>query len=152
MKEGDIYHWLWRDEFRKNDFGAFQSYHCKSRIAVYSNGTLNDTFWSGDNDGFLDPTAVTLELQGNANEMTVLSDNPEYYRDSDLVSMKHSNNSNAPIYLKKGAKRDAETMQECLQHRLEHSKYKIESHKRTVLELSTAIKKIRSGDTSTPDF
>lgn len=49
MNDGDIYRWNYRDP--NTDNRAYGSYHCCSRIAVFKEGMLRDTFWNSGSDG-----------------------------------------------------------------------------------------------------
>lgn len=148
MREGDIYRWSWADPERDNR-GAFGDYHCKSRIAVFEGGHLFDTFWgeSPTDNSFLSEDKITLTFLGNRNDMTVLKDNPEFYDPADIVSMKHSNNSGAPIYVKPNAKRDPRIMAEVVKYRIRDAEGRKRSAEFDLEQLKTAQAKIASGDT-----
>ncbi|WP_372570406.1 hypothetical protein [Ruegeria jejuensis] len=146
MKDGDIYNWLWKDGMKRNDFGAFQSYHCYSRIAIARDGKLYDTFWS-DNSKPVDVTAVDLRFLGNANEMTVINKwKVPYYRPDDVVDTRHSNDYSAPIYLKAGAQKDPETMRENVLVKRAEAQREIKSSQQTVEEMDKYLAAIEAGD------
>ena len=108
MKEGDIFRWSWKNE-KGRGFGF--PYHCQSQIAVVGeNGVPYDTYWS-DQSRSLNPEHIETKYLGNANEMSKIgAQEVDYYRPEDVVDTRHSNAISAPIYLKAGATRDAETM------------------------------------------
>ncbi len=147
MRDGDIYRWAWAD-LERDRAGSFGEYHCKSRIAVFKGGHLYDTFWgdSPTDNSFLREDDVSLEFLGNWNEMVVLNDNPEYYRSEDLVNMNHSNNSRAPIYIKPGTKRDAQTMGDLVSYKIERAKSAARSAEFDLKRLSEAQDEIASGN------
>lgn len=133
FEEGDIFHWRWKDETRHYSSGVSTAYWCKSRIAIFSRGSLCDTYWGSEAEHPLDLTEVELEFKGNANEMKrIQAWEKDWYRSEDIVNMNHSNNSNAPVYLKTGATRDAQTMRD-------HFAYKIE---RAESEARWAVEKV----------
>lgn len=110
MKEGDIYRWKWADPERDEN-GFFGDYHCKSQIAIFEGGVLRDTFWSSCSDGHLDRKEVVLTFLCNKHDMEEIPKcKIPYYDEEDIVDTRHSNNSNAPIYLRKGANRSAKSM------------------------------------------
>ncbi len=113
MREGDIYRWRWADDALDRDHGPYRAYHCFSQRAVVENGLLRDTFWSATGKTRLDPDTVILTLVGNSNDMTKIRESEaRYYRGKDVVNMRHSNDSRAPIYLQPGAEKDRDTMLE----------------------------------------
>lgn len=147
LKKGDIYRWTWRGP-KGRECGRYDNYHCKSQIAKFDGKNLVDTFWacSPTDNSYLDPDDVDLVLLGNTSEMTVLADQSEYYRPEDLVDMRHRNHSTAPIYLKKGATRDKETMLELVRRKQRDAKHKIESAQFALSTLSENEEKIANDD------
>lgn len=124
MKDGDIYRWEWKDVEAHGGYGDFRAYHCKSQIAVCKDGVLYDTFWGISWEHTVSVKDVNLTFLGNSNEMSEIREyEMPYYRRQDIVDTRHSNNRRAPIYLKAGAERDAETM-------LAHATYKRETAER----------------------
>jgi len=119
MREGDIYRWRWADPERDADCGPFRSYHCLSQLAVVRSGKLTDTYWPGTGNHVLDPAKVTLTFIGNiADLVEIRAYDIPYYRREDIVDMRHANNSYGPIYLRKGAQKDADTMLARAAHRV----------------------------------
>lgn len=147
MKEGDIYRWRWADKEKDADCGPYRSYHCCSQMAVVRNGKLVDTFWHGFSDNkVLDTNKVTLTLLGNTADLIEIRPcDVAYYRREDIVDMRHSNNSHGPIYLRKGAKKDAETMLELVRHRRECAEREIEFSKRRIEQCDKDEARIAAG-------
>lgn len=146
MKDGDIFHWTFKGENVQH--GPFGSYHCCSQIAVFENGVLRDTYWSaGGSCRTVDPAKVNLTYRGNKRKMTEIRESViQFYRPEDVVDMRHSNNSRAPIYIKPGAERDAETMRENIRWKIERCKSEINSANRRIEMLHEDLAKIEAGD------
>lgn len=146
LREGDIYRWQWNRPDKDIDFGNYGSYHCCSQLAVFRNGRLTDTFWYGGDNKVLDPAKVKLTFLGNTADLDeIRSYDVAYYRREDIVDMRHSNNSSGPIYRRKGAQRDAATMLELIEHRLECSHREIEFAQRRIEQLTKDAEKVRAG-------
>ena len=140
MKDGDIFFWSWKD------FDG-RSYHCRSRKAVAKGGVLRDTFWSGNSEGFLCLDDIQAEFQGNIHEMNEIPEHRIiYYRSEDIVDMRHSNSSRAPVYLKAGVTRDSDTMLAHAQYQIERSEGEIRMAKDRIERLNEAVAKIDAGD------
>lgn len=147
LREGDIYRWRWADpKLDANNHGS-GSYHCKSRIAVVEGGRLHDTYWSsGGSDRWLDPEKVTLTFWANTADLAEISSyNVVYYRREDVVDLRHANNSRGPVYLRNGAKRNANTMLEVIVDRLEKAHRDLEWAKRHIEQLMLDSEKVRAG-------
>ena len=140
LREGDIYRWRWNDEERR-------SYHCKSQIAIVKGGKLLDTYWFGyDESNLLRPEAVTLTFWANVDDLLVIhSGMTSYYRPEDVVDLRHANNSSGPVYIRKGAKRDAATMLEVVSGRIKDSEREIVWHQRQLEEFAKFQGLIRAG-------
>ena len=148
MNEGDIFHWRYADEdIRQNRPFGLYIYHCKSRIAVFKNGYLRDTYWHEMSNNIVDPSEVILEFQGNPADMTIIPKwERGFYRHEDIVDMNHANNSNAPVYLKSGAKRDAKTMLEYFEYAKTRAEEKARSALDRANDCAKAIARINDGD------
>lgn len=148
MRDGDIYRWRWADEARDADRGPYRSYHCKSQIALRLAGRLYDTYWSSTGcDDVLCQDDVVLTFLGNCCDMQPINEGDlRYYRAEDVVDTRHPNNSNAPIYLKNGAKRDAEAMREFVRRRSEDAERAIEIAQETIERMEEAAKQIDAGN------
>lgn len=146
IQEGDIYHWRWNRPDEDIDYGSYGSYHCCSQMAVVRNGRLMDTYWHGFDNKVLDPAKVTLAFLGNTADLVEIRPcEVAYYRREDIVDMRHSNNSHGPIYRRKRAERDAATMLELVEHRLECSRREIDFAQRRIEQLTKDAEKIRAG-------
>lgn len=129
MKEGDIFFWVWRNP-------DIRSYHCKSQKAVVQNGRLKDTFWFGS-EGALNLKDIKTRYQGNMHEMTaILPSTIPYHKPGDIVDMRHANLSDAPVYLKAGAKRDQGAMRA-------HAKYLIDRSESDIRMAEDRIKRFK---------
>ncbi|MCP4986749.1 MAG: hypothetical protein GY928_12060 [Colwellia sp.] len=145
MKENNIYSWRWKDEARHSNRGSFGNYHCYSQIAVVKNGRLYDTYWS-DQSKEIFKKKVILTFLGNSEEMTKLQEwKVNYYRKSDIVDMRHANDTRGIIYLKKGAKKDAEVMLEYVEYKIKNSEDNIRSETRNVEWYTEMKDQINSG-------
>lgn len=144
MREGDVYFWRWSDPEKDVDkhYGA---YHCYSRIAVFHEGKLRDTYWCNW-EKVLDPAQVVAKLQGNLNDMTVLKDNEHFYRSQDLVDMRHPNNTNGDVMLRKGATRDRFAMIEYIQMKYRDHEQEIEMLTRRMGSCIEALQMIDRGE------
>lgn len=146
LREGDIYRWRWADPAKDADCGPYRSYHCYSKMAVVRDGRIVDTFWFGPDNKALDPETVTLTLLGNVNDLREIRPcDVAYYRREDIVDMRHSNNSHGPIYLRKDAERDAKTMMEIIEHRIESSEREIKFATDRIERLRKDAELVRQG-------
>lgn len=145
MREGDIYRWRYTEEYEDT---RGLSYHCRSRIAVYENGRLYDTFWgsSPTDTSWLNPDKVHLTLLGNRNDLEELSDNEEYYNPEDLVVMRHSNNSRAKTLVKPEATRDPEVMRKLALEKRGKAERDLQSAARDIARAEVALDAINRGD------
>lgn len=152
-KDGDVFSWSYTDEVverRKKFWGDHtycNLYHCKSRIATFKNGVLRDTFWGSLGDGALDPTEVTLTFRGNIGEMTVIPPyETEFYRDDDIVDMRHSNSSGELVFRKPGTARDQEKMRAYFERKIADAESDIRLARNRQDECCAALMRIESGD------
>lgn len=145
LREGDIYRWRWADPKRDAESGSWGSYHCKSQIAVVKNGLLFDTFWHGPEHTLDAETVILTHWANTADLIEIRAYDILYYRREDIVDLRHSNNSLGPIYLRKGAERDAATMLELIQERLAESHGEIERARDRIKRLSEDAAKIHAG-------
>lgn len=121
FKDGDYFAWKYKDLPLPHDHTL--TYWCKSQRALCIKGELYDTFWS-DSSGrsWVDPTKVELEFLGNLNDYDVAKfGNHLYYDRKDVIDTRHSNSSNANIYVRKGALRSRETMLEYAKEKRERA-------------------------------
>lgn len=141
MKENDIYRWFWNP-------GINRDYHCKSNLAVFVNGWLRDTFWyDWETRSSLNPDEVSLALLGNIDECEVIARwKIPYYRSVDIIDMRHSNNSNAPIFLKKSASKDQATILEYAEEKERLAYSDKDRAERAIVEWEDKIRRIKEGD------
>lgn len=145
-KEGDIFHWRYKDE-KPEDHCAFNRYHCKSMIAVFEKGVLRDTYWGSSREHHLPRHTVVLDFKGNAHEMQQISSGERiFYRAEDIVDMSHANNSRAPVYVKAGATRNAEVMKAYFENAIDNAKRDISSAHRRINDCEESLAAIASGD------
>lgn len=128
MKDGDVYRWSYTAAFAAKAGGWGLAHWCKSQIAIVHDGRLLDTFWMGHGGkrrGSYGPKynegraigAENIELHFLANINYLIEIYPEdkrFYAPSDVVDLRHSNNSNAPVMVKKSAERSREVTRDLL--------------------------------------
>ena len=132
MIEGDFFSWHWTAaELERRTHSA---YHCRSQMCVYTRGKLRDTYWStGAN--VLAPHQVCITYLGNINEMKPIhaGDIP-FYKASDVVDTRHSNDTTAPVFVKPDAK-------PCPRALLDHYR---STHEEALANLATAKARVRA--------
>lgn len=145
MKEGDVFIWRWRDGAR-NDVSS--PYHCWSRIAVVgADGKLRDTYWSDNTDKLVPLEHVELTFRGNIHEMKrIHSYEAQFYCVKDVVDMRHSNNSRAPVYVVPGAERDPGVMRDLVLGRIETARREIDFQTRLISTLTKELTAIDAGN------
>ncbi|RZN19498.1 hypothetical protein [Bradyrhizobium sp. Leo121] len=151
MREGDIFRWSYRNPNASH--GVYSGYHCCSRIAVFTNGLLRDTYWGlGCIDGrwFSGDAirALDLEFVGNFADLKPANEHmADYFDDADIVDLNHSNSTRGNFYLRKGAVRSKAKMLEVARYRLDQSL----SAERTAAwkseQLRETIARIEAGET-----
>ena len=148
FREGDIFIWCWKPEVEHAKGGYIQAYHCKSRIAIFEGGVLVDTFWGGSgNDIALQLDRIEVTWLGNANDMQPIPDwQMKYYSPSDIVDTRHSNRTSAPIYLKPGAKRNAEVMEEYARREIDTAIREGQQAQRKMGRMFEALNRIEAGE------
>lgn len=147
MRDGDVYRWRWRDDARDADCGPYRSYHCCSQIAVVERGVLRDTFWHSSSDNkVLKPEDVTLDFQGNLKDFREVAPGyDQYFKRSDVIDMGHSNNYGGPVYVRRGAQRDAETMLDLIQDKRERAESEARMAQRCLEEMDRAKVLVKAG-------
>ena len=148
LRDGDIFRWRWRDDDRHADNLPYRSYHCKSQWAIARSGAIYDTYWGHtSHDGLLRFSDVILTYVGNENDMDKIRPGAEvYYKPDDIVDMRHSNSSGAPIYRKAGAVRDYVAMRHEAASRLEDAQRELDRAKRKIERMEEALALIDGGD------
>lgn len=154
LREGDIYRWSYADEGDDRPWGR---YHCKSSIAIVSDGRLRDTYWQVGGRFYSDSFSFgpdelyrfKLTFLGNMNDLERHNEgDAEYFDNSDIVDLNHPNSSKGNFYIRKGAKRSAAKMLQSANDRLDRARRDAESAKRTIGRLLENIARIENGDTS----
>lgn len=148
LRDGDVYRWRYREP---GDDRAYGRYHCCSCIAVFANGRLRDTYWalSGDGRTFGTDDLPKLELTFVANMADIEKRSKyeaDYYDDSDIVDLTHSNGG--AFFIRKGAKRSHAKMLASARRRLEHAQADERNAISRADRLRGTITQIESGDLS----
>lgn len=148
MKDGDIYCWRYKDEIAKGGCGSWGAYHCKSQRARVRNGQLFDTYWSSPSDGsWLNPEEIDLEYLGNENELQEIpSSKVAYYDRSDVIDMRHMNNTRDKVYIKPGTKLSADAMMSHAKAKLEDAESDIRVAESRAERYREVITQIENGD------
>lgn len=147
LREGDIFRWRWADPARDQP-GDWGPYHCYSRIARVRNGRLFDTYWQASGETEIDPAKVTLEFVANAADLIDLrSGDIPYYRREDVVDLRHANSMRDNVFLRKGAKRDADAMMARLEELREQSNREIRFANERLEQLLRDEMRIAAGET-----
>ena len=155
LRNGDILRWVWID-VPKTD-----PYWCKSRVAIVNDGNLYDTFWIHHGSKFIQGgwgpdfhgarslpiEQVEMTVIGNIHDMDEIPRGDErYYDPADVVDLRHSNNTNAPLYIKKGAKRSAEKIAERIREKMAEAERTRLSAERDINELREKLAYVESGE------
>lgn len=151
LKDGDIYRWSYVDVKQPGSWG---DYHCCSQIALVENNRLYDTYWSygfktnggsGRSFGVDDLPRLKLRFLANVSDLEEAKKyESEYYDDSDIVDLTHSNGGD--FYLRKGAVRSQAKMLASAHARLEKSLSDERMAAWRSESLRAAITKIEAGD------
>jgi hypothetical protein len=151
LREGDIFRWSYREP---GDDRAYGRYHCCSCfVIVDKSGRLRDTFWGSGSDnrsfGQDDLPRLKLTRLGNMADLEKASEHQaDYYDDTDIVDLNHSNSSRGNFYLRKGAIRSLKKMLETARYKLEQSVSVERCAANRSEQLRAAITKIEAGDTT----
>jgi len=149
LKDGQIYRWRWADKERDADNAPYRSYHCKSQIAVVKNGRLVDTFWFGGSDNsVLNPEDVVLTLFADESWKVISPYQIRYYDADDIADTRHSNNGNAPVYLRPGAMRSHGAIAQEIERLEEQVRSQIRSAEHSQKWIDAEKAKLLSGDFS----
>jgi hypothetical protein len=150
LKDGDIYRWRYREEGDDRPYGR---YHCCSNIGVVRSGLLRDTYWSCGSEGRTfgpdDFDRLDLTFIANVSDLVGAAEyEADYYDDSDIVNLNHSNSTRGNFYLRKGAKRSQAKMLEVATRKLlqEQSNQRLASLR--TFDLRETIAKIEAGHTT----
>ena len=89
---------------------------------------------------------MILTFWANTADLTAINKHETvYYRRDDIVDLRHTNNSFGPVYLRKGAKRDTETMMQVIEDRIGEARRQIESAQRDIERMEGEAEKVRAG-------
>jgi len=138
MKDGDIYFWKFKHS-HINKLGDYP-YWCKAQKAIFSDGRLIDTYSSSTMSYIVKLEDCILEYKGNTHALESISINEaKYYKNSDIIDMRHSNNSINEVFIQAGAKRDKETVLSKLRKSLDESHHVIKYEERQIIELNKSL-------------
>ena len=109
---------------------------------------MHDTFWSDFHSReWVDIELVDIEFMGNPADMKQIPESETmFYRYQDLVDMRHSNNSGAPIYVKTGASRCPVVMREYYERKKSDTLRSIQSLQERAAECDVYMARISVGD------
>lgn len=141
LREHDVYRWHWKD-------GKASIVGCYAHLAVVKDGVLRDTYWHDWHlTSRIEPEKVDLTLLGNIDDCEVIRvwDVP-YYDPADIIDMNHSNNSRAPIYLKRGAVKSQKWMLSRAEHNLSEARRKKDQAECDIKKWSDAVDQILAGN------
>lgn len=153
LELNDVYRFSYNSDYLKK-----HSYtdHCfDGQLIVKKNMNdelyLADTYWgSGDNKWFTLEKALDLgNLTFVCNLKDVESINLDvykFYKMSDIFNLSSQHGCHKNIVLKKGAKRDSETMLNYLKKEIENKKSDIKYNESQIILAEENIKKINSGN------
>jgi hypothetical protein len=154
FKEGDIFRW----SYNKDTDGL--SYWARSRIAIFRNGRLRDTYWMHDLEALfsyseghswsIDEAASDLDLLfvANISDLERQSyDKSELYDDADVVNLNHANSPTGNWYLRKGAQRSREKALATARYKRERSISEMVSAADDVRRMDRMISQIENGET-----
>jgi len=147
MKNGDIYFWSWKEgESPNSDYTL--SYWCKARKAIVVDNELYDTYWGWDRSkGWLDPKRVELDFKGNVNDYHASKHGEHlYYDSSDLIDMRHANDTNGTIWIRNGADKSKVVMIEYAVDKLEDAERALRYAKNDIEKWTNKIKEIDAAD------
>ena len=133
MENGDIYRWAYTAAFAAKAGGWGLAHWCKSQIAIVHDGNLLDTFWMGHggkrrgsygpkyNEGrAINPECAELQFLANLDDLVeIYPEDKRFYDQADIVDLRHSNNSNAPVMVKRSAHRSREVTRELLLYEID---------------------------------
>ena len=152
LQEGDVYRWRYRDP--KTNDRPYGDYHCCSCIGIVHNGRLRDTFWQigmsfSDGRSFGPDDLSKLELTRLANLSDLISAKEyeaDYYDDSDIVDLNHSNSTRGNFYLRKGAKRSRDKMEAVARQRFAEAEADFHTARRRMDEIGKIIDRLEAGE------
>ncbi len=154
LQEGDIYRWEWIDP------PDHEPYWGKTQRALVINGKLFDLFrvhhgsrfieggWgpSCSRDDALPVDDIHITLIANINHMNEIPHGDEkYYDPDDVIDLRNSNNSLAPLYTRNGAVKSAKKIEERIRDKLNKAESDREFLDRKIKDLQEKLAHIESG-------
>lgn len=140
-RENDIYRWHWLE-------GKAPIIGCYAHLAVFADGAPRDTYWHDwRTQSHLDIDRVDLTLLGNIDDYREINRwEATYYDPSDIIDMRHANNSNAVMYLRKTAAKSQAWMLARAEEAFAKAQQAKSSAERDIVELQDKLKRIKAGD------
>lgn len=141
-RDGDIVTWWFtEDELKKRRHGdnGGTTYWCCSQIATFKDGRFWDTYWhSSDNKNFSPDdigSKIKVNFVANFDELEKQTNDNEYaidllykqYGIDDIVNLNHPNSSRGNLYLRKGAEKRIEIIEQSYVRRIAELEHKIQS-------------------------
>jgi len=154
LRDGDIYRWSWINP------PEHEPYWCKTRLAIAQKGKLFDLFRVHHGSKFIQggwgPTCssdyalpgdkIETELLANIHDMDEIPRGDErYYDPADVVDLRHSNNSSAPIYIKRGAVRNADKIAERIRQKISEAEYQRRSAEDDIRRFTETLRYVEDG-------
>ena len=146
FKDGDIFKWSYADTERHcQDY----AYWATSRIAIFNDGWLADTWSSSNNPSWLEADAkrlLKLRFVANLNDLENISEsNARYFNQENIINLTHSNSYGSQIYVKKGAVRCLKTTCKLAEKYLSDMARGEEWAKRRHIDAQEILSKIEAG-------
>jgi len=152
MRDGDLFRWCYKKHVvdkNNKSVGAGTLYWCCSKIAIYKNGKIRDTYWSTLLDGrswTIEDAEQDLNLTFLANiEDIEITEHPQYYNPKDVVDISHKNLSRGGVYILKGAKRSKSQMIALINKKIadeiysvDRARLRVEFLKEKLIDIETA--------------
>lgn len=155
MRDGDIVHWEYIHPPRTSP------YWTKTQTAIRLSGHLYDTFWmhhrssrlagggfgpKPDQLGRLDPRGICTKKIANLDELEEIHPcEAPLYRSEDIVDLRHSNNSEAPVYRRIGTSRNEEVVRDLIARKKRDAIADIEAAGRRLQRLQHAERRLDAG-------
>ena len=153
MRDGDLFRWCYKQHVvdkNNESLKAGTLYWCCSRVAIYKNGKICDTYWSMGCEGrswTIEDAEQDLNLTLLANiEDIEITEHPQYYNPKDVVDISHKNLSRGGVYILKGAKRSKSQMIALINKKIDDEIYSVDRAKREVEFLKKKLIDIETAD------
>ena len=153
MKDGDIFKWSYKPYVSSAiSIQAGTQYWCCSRIAIFKDGILYDTYWGedGGSEGrrwTKEEALKELDCKFIANKSDIReTKHPEYYHPDSVVDLSHPNNIRRAVCVFKDAERSRDVMKGLILKELGKAQSKIESANREIDWMSDKLTEIETAD------